>query len=506
MTNSQVVQLEPQAAARSMGAFASVKRLGLSSIVYVSGNLLNRGLVFLLVPILTRVLTPDEYGILAVTSTLGSFLVIVLGLGLEVAVTQMYFKYETQAERRSLYGTLLAFWLIVSTLAALGLDFLGQTGVLDIFPHVPFQPYLRIVVWTSYFSIFVALPQTIYMTMQQPLKAVTLAAVSSITTVSLSLYLVVYLGQGIIGSLHATFISATLMTGISIFLTGRMASRRLSYSKLKAALVFSLPLVPHTVAQWLISLSDRFILAGYVSAGSLGLYSLGYQFGALVVLFSSAINNAFFPIVNTQLSNENTHDKVPALGTYALLGIGSLGLGVALFGEDLIRLLAPPQFHGAKVVVPWVALAYVFHGVYLIWSRGTWFSMRTGWVPVLTMLAGALNVGLNYWLVPHWGIMAAAVNTAVAYGVLALLHGYLAHEVYPIAWEYDRWVKMLVIGFAWFVIGAGFSGDNLVRNVVLKVVILFLLFPVSLGLARFLTPNEWRFLLSLPGRLRVPVR
>lgn len=490
----------------STGVLTAVRRLGVNSSIYVVGNLLTRGLNFLLVPVLTRALTPDEYGILAITTTVSGLLVIVLGLGLGSAIMQMYFRYESAEEHRSLYGTLLAFCLIVPSFATLSLDVLGRSGRLDFFPSVPFQPYLRIVIWTSCFSLFIGLPQTIYMTLQQPLKAASLMFASSLVTVGLSLYLVVYLRQGVMGSLRATFISASLMAVISIFLTGRMASWRFSWSKLKIALFFSLPLVPHMMSHWILSLSDRFILAGYVSAGSLGLYSLGQQFGALIALWSGAINNAFVPIVNAQLSDERTRDKVPVLGTYALLVICSFGLGVALFSEELIRLLTPLRFHGATVVVPWAVLGFVFQGVYLVWSRGTWFSMRTGWTPVLTMLAGALNVGLNLWLVPRWGIMAAAVNTAVAYGVLALLHGYLAHEVYPIPWEYDRWVKILVIGFAWFVIGAGFSGDNLVRNVVLKVVILFLLFPVSLGLARFLTSNERCFLLSLPGRFRAPVR
>lgn len=506
MTTSPPLQVESQPATHSTGIFASMKRLGLNSGIYALGNLLTRGLVFLLVPVLTRVLTPAEYGILAITTTVGNLLAMVFSCGIDGVVTRMYFKYNSEKERRNLYGTLLVFWLIVPTSCALILDVLGRAGCLDFYPGVPFHPYLQITIWTSCFSIFIGLPQAIYITLQKPLKVMRLTITSALATVGLSIYLVVYLHQGIMGSLRATFISAGLMAVIAIILMARLASWEFSWNKLKAALKFSLPIVPHTMSQWVLSVSDRLILGCYVSAGSLGLYSLGYQFGALVVLFSGSIMNAFTPLITAQLIDEHSRDKVPLLGTYVLLSITIIGLGLALFGEDLIRFLTPLQFHSAQKVVPLVVLGYVFHGVYLVWSCGTWFSMRTTWMSFLTILAGAINIGLNFWLIPRWGIMAAAFNTAVAYGVLALLHGYLAEKLYPIAWEYKRWAKMLVVGSGCYIIAKALSSDDMALNFVLKSGVLFIIFPVSLFLLRFLTPAERQFAFLLPGRLRRGLR
>src|SRR5882672_4366167 len=169
-STSQPGQLEPETTAQSTSMFASVKRLGFNSGLYALGNVLTRGLVFLLVPVLTRALTPDEYGILAITTTVGNLLAMVFALGIDGAVTRMYYEYNSPKEHRSLYGTLLVFWLLVPTSATLILDVLGRASRLDFFPGVPFQPYLRIAIWTSCFSIFIGLPQAIYRTQQQPLK------------------------------------------------------------------------------------------------------------------------------------------------------------------------------------------------------------------------------------------------------------------------------------------------------------------------------------------------
>ncbi len=481
--------------------FANIKALGFNSTIYIAGNLLVRGISFLLIPVYTSVLTPEDYGILAVTTTVGALLTVVLGLALEGAITQLYFQYESEDERRSLYGSLLAFWLIVPGLVTLALDALGQVGWFDFSPNIPFQPYLRLALWTSYLSIFVNMPMVIYMTRQQPIRAISLSIFQSLITIGITLYLVVILKRKVIGSLQAALLASMLVAIVSIFLTVRMSSRSLSWSKLRCALGFSVPLVPHLGANWALNLSDRFILERNVSTSQLGLYSLGYQFGFLISIFSGALNNAFFPLVNAQLSNETTRHRVPILGTYALLGIVFVGLGVGLFGGDAIRLLTPDEFHGAASVIPWLAIAYVFQGIYYIWSRGTWVSMRTRWVPVLTMLVAGLNVGLNLWLVPRWGIVAAAFDTAVAFGIMALLHGYLAYRLYPIAWEYGRWTKMLIAGIAWFVVGDCFTGSSF-SSIAFKAVILFVLFPLSLAAARFFKREEADIIQAGAIRLR----
>src|SRR5439155_20773048 len=128
-------------------------------------------------------------------------------------------------------------------------------------------------------------------------------------------------------------------------------------------------------------------------------------------------------------------------------------LVTAMLGDEAIKLLTHREIHGAGVFTPWIVGAFLFQGVYFVWSTGTWFSMRTAAVPLCTVAAALTNIGLNLWLVPRYGIMAAAITTFVAYAVLMFTHGMLANHLYPIAWEYRRWAGMIAAAGLCFAAG-----------------------------------------------------
>ncbi|MBI4442272.1 MAG: lipopolysaccharide biosynthesis protein [Acidobacteria bacterium] len=476
-------------------------RLALHSAAYIVATVVGRGVSYLLLLVIAVAMSPADFGILAITTTVGGLLAMVLGLSLEGAFIQMQTDHKSVDELRSFTGTLLVFWVVVPGAAALLLDYCGRAGFLEFFAGVPFRPYLRMVLWTSYLVIFINGLQAVYIASQRPLSFLYLTSANAVVMVCLTVYLVFYGRMGARGYLLAQLICAGALGLWAVYAMGRMSSRNMAWKKLREALRFSVPLVPHGISNWALNLSDRFVLQRYVSMSQIGLYSLGCQWSSLVALFSSSANNAFAPIANERLVDEKARDSVPALGTYMLLGITFAGLGVSLLGNDIIRLLAPPSYHGAARVVPWVVLGFVFQGVYVVWSRGTWFSRRTVLVPVLTAAAGAINIGLNLLFVPRYGIVAAAVNTAVGYGTLALMHGYLATQCYRIQWEYARWLKILGSAIVLFLACQVFSVSNLVLDVVCKMLSLCILFPVSLSVLGFFTQEEKRMMSSLPARI-----
>lgn len=425
-----------------------LKHLGTSSIVYLVPNILLRGLTFLLTPVYARAMPPGDYGALGVATTIGSIASVALCLSLHGSVSRLHFEYKSDREQRTFYGTLLVFMLAFPTAASVILHLLGEAGALDVFATVRFHPHLRLVLWTAYAQSFLPLPTALYMVREQPSRVAILTVTAAITQLGLTLLYVVSFQEGLMGALRAALHSSLVTATLAIYLVARNASLSFSPAILRKALGFSVPLVPHALGAWVLSISDRLVLERYVSAEDLGRYSIGYLFAFAVSLFAQSITTPLGPAANRQLKDETLKHNVPPLGTYAFLSIALAGLVAAVFAPDVIRVIVPPTYYGAEGIVPWVVLGSVFQGVYFIWSTGTWFSMKTRLIPVVTAIGAVSNLAMNLAFIPRFGILAAAVTTAIAYGLMAALHGLLAHKMHPIRWENRRWAAIALIAVA----------------------------------------------------------
>lgn len=493
---------ERPAAGAAEGMLARLRRLATNSGIYLTGDAVAQGFALLLFPLYTRYLTPTDYGILAVTQTVTIVLTIALGLALSGAVTRLHFEAETEEERRRLYGTVLIFLLVVPAAIAGALHVVGKLGGLDLFGAAPYTPYLQYAVGTAYLSIFLQVPVAIYQARQEARKVMALTILNGTGLAGATITLVVLLEQGVLGALRGTLIAAGITALVAIVLTARMSSWTLSRRWLSAAFDYSLPLVPHLLGTWVLYLSDRLVLERFVSASDLGLYSLGASIGTAAHFLVTAAGRAFAPAIILALKDPEQRHQVPRLGTYWLLGIAGACTALALLLTDAIRLLAPAEFHESTKVVAWIVFGYLAFGIYSVSAQGTYFSMRTRLVPVVTLLAGGLNVGLNFALIPSMGILGAAVATVVSFAALALMQGTLSRRLYPIEWEYGRWAKILVAALAAFAVGSLGGGDTTLPSVGLKVGAIVAVVPLALTALGFWRPEERAILASLPARLR----
>jgi len=110
-----------------------------------------------------------------------------------------------------------------------------------------------------------------------------------------------------------------------------------------------------------------------------------------------------------------------------------------------VLLLMAPTYRGAAVIVPWIVCGYVFAGAYFVPANFLFVAERTALIPMVTVAAGALNVGLNLWLMPRYGVMAAAWTTLISYAVTLGLAWRAAQMVYPVPYEYSRLARTALV-------------------------------------------------------------
>ncbi|MGH7580091.1 MAG: oligosaccharide flippase family protein [Gemmatimonadales bacterium] len=439
---------------RPAGVGSALRKLVGASAVYGLGSVLVRGLAFALLPLYTRYLDPAAYGVVALTVTCTIVLGMLYPLGLRGAVSRMYYEAGTAEERKERVGTLWIAMVVSSACMALLLDRAGPTLAAALLPEVPFHPYLRLAVWTAFLGVLGLTPLVLLQAQERPAAYVAVTIWTALTTTAITVWLVLR-GGGAEGYLRGALIGAALAAVPYLALTFRQIRPVFRVRVLVPALAFSLPLVPHALAGWALEMSDRAILARLVSLHDVGVYSLGYQLGAAMGLLTAAFNAAWVPFLFGTLKDEgeSAQPKLARLGTYYAIARCFAGLGWSLLVKHAITLIAGPEFREAHGVTPWVVAGYVCSGLYLVPTNLLFWRQRTRVIPLVTLVAGSVNIGLNLWLVPRYGAIAAAWSTLAAYAVLLTLTWRSAERIHPFPYEYRRLGLMAGLALALFLVG-----------------------------------------------------
>jgi len=417
-----------------------VRRVASGSVVYTATTFLQKGISFLLLPIYTRYLTPDDYGILAVVGSLTSLLVVFYSLSLHAAVSRFYFAYRDHPEvMKEFWGTVIALVIFVSLVGAVVLLVFGKILLAPLYGSIAFYPYVVIGIATAMLQPV----STIFLSILQAKEEAQRYAVHSLIqfgiTVGLVISLVVFMGWNAAGPLLAGLLTALAYTVVSLYLL--KGDYRLCFKRehVRTAVAYSLPLVPHSLASQVAAASDKFFLNSLVSTATAGLYNIGALFGGIMAIVADGVNRAYVPVSMESLQADNPKrlDELAKLGVLLVAALSLTASLVSLFSKEVIQLFTAPAFHESYVVVPCVAFSFVLAGIYYLFVNILFFRIGTTKVVAIGSVVGALlNVGLNYWLVKVYGMMGAAIAALFGQLMTTLLIAVIGSRYDPVRWNY----------------------------------------------------------------------
>lgn len=470
--------------------FAKFRHLAGQSSLYTLGEILRGSLSFLLLPLYTRLLTPADYGIIGVMTPVYSLLSILMALGLPAALLRFYFDYKRDdTELQSYVGT-VSMTMIGSGLAiSLVLTALGPWLFGLLLPNVPFHPYVFLALWNAGISVISIIPLTLFRARQRAQFYIVFTLADFALNTGLIIFFVAVQREGALGSLRGQILSAAIMAVPALWIISRASALRFSWKLLRPSLLFGLPLLPNLLGTWALNVSDRIVLDSLVPKDAVGLYTLGYQFGVLLNLIAIALNNAWTPFFYQNAGDRKNDAMIGSFITYQVLLMAMLALAVALLAQGVIRIIAAPAFWPSYRVVPWIAFGYVARFLAFFPVNGLLFNKQPKWVAVATIIAAIVNIGLNLLLVPRFGIMAAALNTFIAFAVLLSIMLVVGQRIFPVRYETTRLIWLVVAALALFAAGWLANPGQLWLNMALKAGIV-LAFPLVLWLTGFFTPSE----------------
>lgn len=407
--------------------------------VYLLSNILIAAIPFALLPILTRYLTPSEYGEVAMFQVLLGGVSAFVGLNVVGAAGRKYYDGDITPEcLRDFVASCLQiltvsgvviFLLLYVLKAELSKWFgLGYTWIL-----------LAVVVAMASFIVQLRLNQ--WQVRKQALGYGALQVSQSVFHMLLSLLFVVLLLRGADGRIFAHVLSAVLFGALAILLLYRdgllgFLSWRPAY--VKEALEFGVPLIPHAAGAFLLSSVDRWVINSEMGLAEAGIYMVAAQLSGVASLVFAAINSAFVPWLFERLQRGITEEKKQIVRyTYAWFGVILLGaLSSFELGPSLVEFIAGDDYTQAGELIGWLCLGQSFSGMYLMVTNYVFYSKKTGLLSFASILSGVINVCLAVFLINFVGLKGVAFAFAASMGLRFLLTWWVAHRLHPMPWLY----------------------------------------------------------------------
>ncbi|MFQ5767166.1 MAG: oligosaccharide flippase family protein [Acidobacteriota bacterium] len=466
------------------------------SVVYGLGGVAQRFIGFLLIPLYTRYLTPADYGVLALAGLLGTVFQQLQLLGIPSAMTRSYIlKSEKKEEREEVVATGAWSVLVQALVMMILLFLLARPMARMIFGSVEEVRFVYLIAGMAPFYAVQSLRNTLFRIKEESKKYTAITVATFLVNLTLTLFLVVGAGLGAFGVLLGQAGASVFMALVfAPWMAGVLAVRSRFKSVCLADMMgYGLPLVPAGLASWALDLMDRYLLRLYRPLEEVGLYSLGYRFGTILVLLVMAFRLAW-PQVMFAHARRGEREAKPFFAralTYYAVVVGFVALGIAVIGGDLLRLMTPEAFHPAAGVIPLIVLAYGVHGSFIILEVGIDVHKRTALIPLFTGLAAMVNLGLNLLLIPSFGMYGAAWATLVSFMIVPAAYEAVNRRIYPVRFQWTRIAMIVLMALVLFLLAHSLDTGHPLADLMLKGAIL-LGYPLALWMAPILSMEDRR--------------
>ena len=409
------------------------------------GNVMVKALSLVTMPILTRYLSPDAYGVAALVGTLISLSSVIGLMGIDMGYSRHVFsgQWGSSVEIEAFCWR----WVMVAAMATALL-----AGCLWWFVaewHSVSRGYAGFVIAGVFFSALMAMAQTRARLANRYLQLAwvqfgtgCLAAVASISIALLwrqdawPLLVAMIIGYALPVLLlgvptRTTLLAPSCMTPVA----------RRSVLSTGLAGVITAP------AYWALSSSDRWFLAAYQDSAAVGVYSIGFTVGTIGAVVSTAITAAWLPELSRDEAavGGNLESRKRDMTQVLFAALLIVAVGVSASGGDIIRALADRRFHAAADVVPWLAAGMLFYGIMHVGNALLVMRAKLHFAALAWLVALAVSVALNWWLIPMLGALGAAMAQAVSFCVVMVLVWVAVLRVDPLPLNWRRLVPGMVL-------------------------------------------------------------
>jgi len=393
-----------------------LRQLAGESVVYGLSGAIGQVIGLVLVPLYTRVFSPDELGVMSLVDVAVNLVSVVAILGLESASARWFYDSADPVARRE--GVSSWFWgQSAASVAAAGVLWALARPVAALVVGVPeAAPLVRLAAVTMPLLNIGRVVGSWYRYQRRAWAAISVSIGYSLARVTLVLVLVLALRWRLEGVYTARLVAAAAFAVVAVVALGQwIRPADFSVRRLRGMLRFGLPLVPAAVGMWVMGSADRLFLTIFWGRSEVGLYEPAAKLAGGAALIVLAFQQAWSPFAYSILK-EGAARRVyaRALDVFGFAG-AVLATAISLFAPLLVRVVTAPEYYAAASCVPPLVFVQIFVGGRYIAALGSGIAKRSAPMAWSVGVGVAAQAVLSLALVPRWGKEGAAVATMLAY-------------------------------------------------------------------------------------------
>ncbi len=385
---------------------------------YTLTNFFTIGISFLTLPIFTRLLSTEDYGITSVYSSYLNIFVIVFSLDVVASIQRGKFDFKDN------YNQFVSSVLFLGTISFIIFSLLILAFQSFFSKMLDLEPILLYVLLINAFFAFVQNLVLAKFRVEYNYKKISLIQIAnSLIGVILSIILITrfftntkYLGR-ILGSSLPVIISGFILL-LYIFTQGKEIINKIYW---KYALIISVPLILHNLAGIINAQFDRIFINKYIGSSEAGIYSFAYNVGMIIDVLWASTNQAWVPWFYERMDANNYSAIRKRAKNFR--DFFTLAYILILFvSPEIIKVMADKRYWDGLVIVPYIFMAYYFNLMYSFEVNVEFYTRKTHLISIGTILGAVINVVLNIVLIPKYGYVIAAVTTVISNFSLFVFH------------------------------------------------------------------------------------
>jgi len=405
------------------------------TLTYLSFTSLASILPFFLLPILTRVLTSEQYGQIAMFQLLMSLIGCFIGLSLNTFSEVRYTSDKKKDYLNLQFNALLIY--ILSSLLLLFILLMTENYIIALF-----KIEVTYVYW-AYLGAFLFFP-VIYLLGQLQIRQLAkkygwLQLFLALFGATFSLLFVVLLPFGVLGRITAIVLSYFICFSIAIFilweqvLKPNLASLSIDFNEWRLAFKFGVPLIPHLLGGVLIASGERIITVNLLGTDAVALTVVSLQFVSVITIIGQSMNQAYIPWLYGKLNKLDSLNKesIGRLILYSIFVIIALILPIYFIVPKIFILVIGEDFHSGAELVFLLCMACLIQLLYLLFVNFLFFKKKTMQITFISLLSGVLHFIFVYFFVSNMGVIGVPISFICVRTIQLVVTVFLVIKSYP---------------------------------------------------------------------------